>query len=107
MRTIQELFRDALEFLRRYLVPACAVSVTSNFTGNFHLEEIQKVIEHLTLQLSNTVRWRDNMKALSQRSGTIYEIGPGRPLRDFFRTLDVTCRSITTLSSAERMFKPG
>ena len=107
MRTVQELFRDALEFLRRYLVPDRAVSVTSNFTGNFHLEEMHKVIEHLTLQLSNTVRWRDNMKALSQRSGTIIEIGPGRPLRDFFRTIDVTCRSITTLSSAERMFKPG
>jgi len=105
MTTIQDVFRDALEFLLRYLSPRKAVSVTSNFTGHFHLEDMSKIIDHLTLQLSHTVRWRDNMKALSQRSGHIYEIGPGRPLRDFFRTLDVACQSITTLSSAERMFK--
>ena len=45
------------------------------------------------------------MKALSACAGQIYEIGPGRPLRDFFRTLDVTCQSITTLSAAERILK--
>jgi len=105
MRTAQEVFRDALEFLLRFLTPGNAVSVTSNFTGHFHPDNINKIIEHLTLQLSHTVRWRDNMKALSERAESIYEIGPGRPLRDFFRTLDVACQSVTTLSSAEKMFE--
>jgi len=45
------------------------------------------------------------MKALAERAETIYEIGPGRPLRDFFRTLDLACQSVTTLSSAERLFR--
>jgi len=105
MATIQDVFREALEFLRRFLSPANAGTVTSNFTGHFHSENMNRIIEHLTLQLSHTVRWRDNMKTLAERAETIYEIGPGRPLRDFFRTLDLACQSVTTLSSAERLFR--
>ena len=34
----------------------------------------------------------------------IYEVGPGRPLRDFFKTIGVTCQSITGLAAAEKGF---
>jgi len=34
----------------------------------------------------------------------IYELGPNRPLREFFKTIGVNCTSITTFSSAQRVF---
>ena len=44
------------------------------------------------------------MTHLASRAGAIWEIGPGRPLRDFFRTIGVACTSVTTLASAEKAF---
>jgi [acyl-carrier-protein] S-malonyltransferase/trans-AT polyketide synthase/acyltransferase/oxidoreductase domain-containing protein len=81
--------------------------VTSNYQGSFHEESVQAVIGNLTSQLSNSVRWRDNMQALAGRSKAVYEIGPGRPLRDFFKTIGVACESVTSFSSAERIFAAG
>jgi len=57
------------------------------------------------LQLSSAVRWIDNMRTLSSTTETIYEVGPGRPLRDFFKTIGITCSSITALSAAQRLFR--
>ncbi|HOO91677.1 MAG TPA: hypothetical protein PLA74_12705, partial [Syntrophales bacterium] len=51
---------------------------------------------------SNTVQWRKNMEVLAASATSIFEIGPGRPLRGFFKTLNLTCQSITTFSSAQR-----
>jgi [acyl-carrier-protein] S-malonyltransferase/trans-AT polyketide synthase/acyltransferase/oxidoreductase domain-containing protein len=44
------------------------------------------------------------MKGLAAQTDLIYEIGPSRPLRDFFKTINVNCLSITNLSTAERIF---
>jgi [acyl-carrier-protein] S-malonyltransferase/trans-AT polyketide synthase/acyltransferase/oxidoreductase domain-containing protein len=64
----------------------------------------EDLICNLVSQLNNSVLWVDNMKTLASRADAIYEIGPGRPLRDFFKTISVSCTSITTFSTAERAF---
>jgi hypothetical protein len=35
------------------------------------------------------------------------EIGPGRPLRGFFKTMGVECQSVTNLSGARKVFEKG
>jgi [acyl-carrier-protein] S-malonyltransferase len=86
------------------LDPARAVSVVSNYRGGFHTASREAIIENLTLQLSHTVQWKANMTNLASRDGAVWEIGPGRPLRDFFRTIGVVCTSVTTTASAEKAF---
>ena len=86
------------------LKPQNANKVTSNFTGGFHSDEVSEIREKLVNQISNTVQWRKNMQSLVANAAEIYEIGPGRPLRDFFKTIGVTCQSITGLVAAEKIF---
>ncbi|MBK7550738.1 MAG: ACP S-malonyltransferase [Syntrophaceae bacterium] len=104
MQTIEEPFEGELACVRRQMKAENAVRVTSNFTGGFHSADREEVIERLVAQLSGTVQWCDNMRAIASQADTVYEIGPNRPLRDFFKTIGVTCISLTTLSSAERAF---
>jgi len=106
MSVIEEPFRAALEQTCSTWRPERAVSVTSNYTGEFHGGSAPDIMDALVRQLSNPVRWIDNMQRLSGRAGAMYEVGPGRPLRDFFKTAGVTCTSITTFSTAERHFRP-
>jgi [acyl-carrier-protein] S-malonyltransferase/trans-AT polyketide synthase/acyltransferase/oxidoreductase domain-containing protein len=83
-----------------------AVRVTSNLTGGFHETDVTKIRERLVRQVSGTVRWQDNMRALVggaiDGTKTILEIGPGRPLRGFFKAIGVGIVSITDVRSAER-----
>ncbi|MHB9097518.1 MAG: ACP S-malonyltransferase [Syntrophales bacterium] len=78
--------------------------VVSNYRGGFHSGGREEIIESLALQISHTVQWKQNMTLLASQAGAIWEIGPGRPLRDFFRTIGVACTSVTTLASAEKAF---
>ncbi len=107
MKSIEEPFREVLRVAEKDLRPANAARVTSNFSGDFHSTDPQEILSRLTAQLSNTVRWVANMKSLTAETGAIYEIGPSRPLRDFFKTIDADCLSITSLSAAERAFRDG
>lgn len=104
MHTIEEPFEGELACVRRQMKAENAVKVTSNYTGRFHSSDKEEVIERLVAQLSGTVQWCDNMRAIASQADRVYEIGPNRPLRDFFKTIGVTCISLTTLSSAERTF---
>jgi [acyl-carrier-protein] S-malonyltransferase/trans-AT polyketide synthase/acyltransferase/oxidoreductase domain-containing protein len=104
MSTIVEPFGDTLRSIGKEIDPEKSMTVTSNFRGGFHSGLYEDLIYNLVSQLNNSVLWVDNMKCISSQADTIYEIGPGRPLRDFFRTINVTCTSITAFSSAERMF---
>ncbi len=103
MDSIVDPFKKTLLSINEGWMAEKATAVTSNFTGKFHSGHTEDVVNNLVLQLNHAVQWVDNMKNLSSRADKIYEIGPGRPLRDFFRTIDVFCTSITTLSSAERL----
>jgi malonyl CoA-acyl carrier protein transacylase len=82
--------------------------VTSNATGQMHDGSVSGLTERLTAQISGTVRWVDNMHTLLAASpARIIEIGPGRPLRGFFRTMgsalgDRPLDAITNLVSARR-----
>jgi [acyl-carrier-protein] S-malonyltransferase/trans-AT polyketide synthase/acyltransferase/oxidoreductase domain-containing protein len=104
MKSIENRFADTLEKFDSNLNPQNAHKVTSNFTGGFHSDDILGIREKLVYQISNTVQWRKNMLSLAAMTEEIYEIGPGRPLRDFFKTIGVTCQSITGLAAAEKIF---
>jgi [acyl-carrier-protein] S-malonyltransferase len=81
-----------------------ASSVTSNLTGGFHDADSTLVCERLVGQLSATVRWRDNMSAIAADGGPVFEVGPSRPLRGFFRTIGLDVTSIVDVRSAGRAF---
>ncbi len=105
MKTIESRFADTLEKFGSNLNAQNASKVTSNFTGGFHPDDVAEVKRNLVNQISNTVNWRKNMQALAAKAQEIYEVGPGRPLRDFFKTIGVTCQSVTGLNAAEKIFK--
>jgi len=104
MKPIEESFAQTMQEVGKNLAPLNGAKVTSNDTGGFHSASREEIVFRLVSQLSNTVRWIHNMKGLAAQTDLIYEIGPSRPLRDFFKTINVNCLSITNLSTAERIF---
>jgi len=105
MKSIENSFSDTLVKFGKDSDSRNAPCVTSNFTGSFHLNDISDIRRNLVNQLSNTVHWRKNMQSLASKAQEIYEVGPARPLRDFFKTTGVTCHSITGLAAADKSFK--
>lgn len=105
MQPVGERFADTLLEFGNNLMAAPAVHVTSNFTGQFHSASPAAIMFNLVSQLSNTVRWVDNMQCLAAQTDRIYELGPSRPLRDFFKTVNISCASITSLITAERTWR--
>lgn len=105
MSGIKESFKGILDDVKNHIRPEKAATVTSNFSGKFHEEDREKVILNLVSQISGTVQWRDNMKILSDKVTTIYEIGPNKPLRKFFSTIGVKCKSIVTFANAKNEFE--
>ena len=105
MKSIENRFSDTLEKFGKNSDPRNAVHVTSNFTGSFHSNDISDIRKNLVNQLSHAVHWRKNMQSLAEKTQEIYEVGPARPLRDFFRSIGVTCQSITGLAAADKCFK--
>ena len=104
MKSIEDLFSQVLKEKGKNIKPQYAPEVTSNYTGGFHVNDEAKIRENLVKQLSNTVHWRENMQSLASKASDVYEIGPGRPLRDFFKTIGVTCQTITGLAAADKSF---
>jgi len=76
--------------------------VASNYLGEFYLADKLQLIEALAKQISGTVKWRDNMNLLKDKN--ILELGPNRPLRGFFKTIDVDITSVINLKSANKAF---
>jgi [acyl-carrier-protein] S-malonyltransferase/trans-AT polyketide synthase/acyltransferase/oxidoreductase domain-containing protein len=105
MSTIVEPFEEILRAVGKGIVQDKSVTVISNFRGIFHSGLYEDLIYNLVSQLNHPVLWVDNMRALASQTEAIYEIGPGRPLRDFFKTINIACTSITTLATAEKTFK--
>lgn len=107
MKKIEEPFAATLKRFCNSFNAEHAPRVTSNYQGTYHAASIDAVVGNLVSQLSHSVLWRENMQALSARAAQVYEIGPGRPLRDFFKTVGVACESITGLAAAEKVFAKG
>jgi [acyl-carrier-protein] S-malonyltransferase len=106
MEPILAPFAGVLDKLAGGLDPTAAMGVTSNYRGDFHSGSRETVLESLVLQISHTVQWTRNMACLAARAGVIREVGPGRPLKEFFRSVGVNCDSVTTLAAAQRLFEP-
>ena len=105
MSTIQESFTKVLKQTSQALRPEKSVRVTSNFKGEFYSDTPGELIDSLVSQLSAPVKWRDNMEHLASKATDIVEIGPGRPLRQFFSKAGVACKSVTSLKSAQRVLE--
>jgi [acyl-carrier-protein] S-malonyltransferase/trans-AT polyketide synthase/acyltransferase/oxidoreductase domain-containing protein len=103
MEKIEPAFASVLEQASARWDAARAPSVTSNLTGGFHDADLSVLHARLVGQVSGTVRWQSNMQAIAARPNRILEIGPGRPLRGFFKTIGIGIESITDVRSAERI----
>ena len=103
MEPVEPAFVIVLEESSARWDAARAPSVTSNLTGTFHDDDMVLLRRRLVRQVSSTVRWQQNMYALAERPGRIVEIGPGRPLRGFFKAIGIPIESITDVRSAERV----
>lgn len=101
MRGIEAEFRRELEGAAPRFDTSKATAVTSNLRGGFHTNELEDLIDALTGQISGTVDWVANMRALSG-SERIVELGPNRPLKRFFSTLGVSIASVMNLKSAQK-----
>ncbi len=100
MHEVESSFASALAGVP--LRPENAPRVASNFTGGFHPADAMAIRTNLVRQISGTVRWLDNMRALATRAERILEVGPGRPLSGFFREIGVSTVSIMNLKGAEK-----
>lgn len=108
MKVIEPDFATVLnEQIRDHLDASRAARVTSNVSGEFHRPDADSVLELLLRQVSNTVHWRSNMTALAKRSSRIFEVGPGRPLRRFFKTQGVSVKAINSLRAADSVRSAG
>lgn len=105
MSTIVEPFEEILRAVGMGIVQDKSMAVTSNFRGIFHSGLYEDLIYNLVSQLNHPVLWVDNMRALALQTETIYELGPGRPLRDFFKSINIACTSVTTLATAEKILR--
>ncbi|HOK07133.1 MAG TPA: ACP S-malonyltransferase [Syntrophales bacterium] len=104
MRPVEGVFRLILDSLAGRLRIGESMAVTSNFSGRFHVADREAILGALTRQLASPVRWVENMKEIAAKASVIYEVGPARPLREFFRAMGVECRSVTSLATARRIF---
>lgn len=104
MEAIEVEFYDFLNGFKNSFNIENANKVVSNYLGRFYHQDVSEVITALAKQLSGSVKWRDNMNCLIAKTQNILELGPNRPLRGFFNTLDVDVKSIINVSSANRVF---
>jgi len=102
MAGIEPGFRALLEASAPTWDTVNASTVACNVTGGFHRPD--GIVDALTRQISGGVRWVDNMRALiALEPARILEIGPNRPLRGFFRALNVEVEAIFNLTTARRV----
>ena len=103
MATIEPSFRDALEASAEHWTPDESARVLSNTSGEIHDGSRDGLIERLCRQISGEVRWTQNMNVIvNHEPSRIIEVGPGRPLRGFFRGIGASVTSITNVVSARR-----
>lgn len=104
MAGIEPEFRALLEASASGWDAGRADRVVSNYTGTFHRPAAEAVVDALTRQISGSVRWVDDMRALlALEPSRILEIGPNRPLRGFFRSLDVDVEAVFNTNTARRV----
>jgi malonyl CoA-acyl carrier protein transacylase len=106
MRVIEPELRSVLEDASPRIDASRATHVTSNFNGGFHSGALPDLLDALTHQTSGLVDWMANMEAISGAADQIFEVGPGRPLRGFFRTIGREVTAILSVKAAEKALAP-
>jgi [acyl-carrier-protein] S-malonyltransferase len=104
MRAIEHDFRMELEQAAPRCVAERSSGVTSNLRGGFHTGQTSDLLDALERQVSSPVHWMANMHALAPLADRILEVGPGRPLRGFFKSLGIEITSIVSCKTAEKAF---
>jgi malonyl CoA-acyl carrier protein transacylase len=107
MRDIEASFEGVLAGISKSMCPEAARACTSNVTGDFHDPTASSVVDLLTRQISSPVDWISNMNALGDVAGRIYEIGPGKPLTGFFKSIGRICTPILSVKHAQRELGAG
>lgn len=100
MREVEPVF--AAELAAASIDPTPAPHAASNFTGEFHRADGSAIRDALVRQISGTVRWVDNMRAICERAARVIEVGPGKPLSGFFKDLGVAVEAVTDLDGARQ-----
>ena len=100
MEPAETRFRPLLEQAAERWHPAGAGAVTSNFSGGFHQPDRASIVDLLAQQICAPVRWLDNMRAIDAKADRVVELGPGKPLRALFASIDVAVTPVTTLAAA-------
>lgn len=103
MAEIEPGFQSFVEQFLSSMDLSKGAAVLSNFTGKFHTPD--DLISNLVRQISGSVRWTDNMRALIDTGASIYEIGPNKVLTKFFSTLDVSVPAIMNERAARKAFE--
>lgn len=98
MKSVEAPLAEALAALRQVAAEK-SVRVVANATGSFHTGSRTDLERLLVGQVASTVRWVDNMRELIDRNCDVLELGPGRPLRGFFASLDVEISSVTSVAT--------
>ena len=102
MRGIEAEFRRELEAVSSGFDAARSTRVTSNLRGGYHSGALEDLLTALTGQISGTVNWVANMRALTASAPRVVEVGPNRPLKRFFSTLGVEITSIMNVKTAQK-----
>jgi [acyl-carrier-protein] S-malonyltransferase len=102
MRAIEHDFRGVLDEASPRFFPERSRIVTSNLLGGFHTGGHDDLLDALERQISAPVNWVGNMRAIASASDRILEVGPGRPLRGFFKSLGIEVTSIVSCKTAEK-----
>jgi [acyl-carrier-protein] S-malonyltransferase/trans-AT polyketide synthase/acyltransferase/oxidoreductase domain-containing protein len=104
------LMQPAAERLRPLLESASAEwnmehaeRVLANATGTFHVADRASMVDALARQVSAPVRWLDCMRAITSRCSRVVEVGPGKPLAGFFKSLDFAVAHVGDVPGAERL----
>jgi [acyl-carrier-protein] S-malonyltransferase/trans-AT polyketide synthase/acyltransferase/oxidoreductase domain-containing protein len=101
MRVIEGEFRKYLDtFDFNY---DNVVSVYSNKTGVLHTRE--DFVKNLVSQISSPVDWIGNMDRIVSHGGEIVEVGPGKPLSGFFKSLNTNVSSVMIMRQADTLLK--
>ncbi len=105
MKDIEPEFEQKLREHQGTFALENARRVMSNFTGDFHKPE--ELVSNLVRQISGSVRWMDNMRALGRTGARVIEVGPNRPLQRFFATVGIEVQSIINVRSMKKAFGDG
>jgi [acyl-carrier-protein] S-malonyltransferase/trans-AT polyketide synthase/acyltransferase/oxidoreductase domain-containing protein len=108
------LMSPAAERLRPLLEKAAARwsaekadHVVSNVSGTFHRPNGVAIAEALAMQVSAPVRWLDCMRTIAAACPRVVEVGPGKPLSGFFKSIEVAVTHVGDVAGAERLSAGG